>query len=159
MVAYLFSDIILIARQQGGRENRLLVAMDPVNLCDVIDVEYGSNANGKSYRTQAIWVEWNLCYSGYNHLHEVEACEETALVKGRSKECPTMHHFGIPRLTNSIVKEHYFELTHQSLGLLSKITMLECCYYTIWDVLFLVGCFISIVAKFYSRQKSVLFRW
>ena len=54
MVAYLFSDIILIARQQGGRENRLLVAMDPVNLCDVIDVEYGSNANGKSYRTQAI---------------------------------------------------------------------------------------------------------
>ncbi|KAF6022810.1 PsGEF [Bugula neritina] len=45
LVAYLFSDIILVARQRGWRDSKLSVAMDPVNLCDIIDVDYGAEGS------------------------------------------------------------------------------------------------------------------
>jgi len=46
MAAFLFSDLLLVARQQGGRDNKLLVAMEPVYLSNIIDVDY-SRGNGE----------------------------------------------------------------------------------------------------------------
>ena len=51
MVAYLFSDLILVARHLGGREPKLQVDRDPIRLADIIDVEYGANGNGKQVFT------------------------------------------------------------------------------------------------------------